>query len=213
MNNNYVDVWNNLHKDFAKKNIVKYDDWLDEFGEIIANIKTQIIDLGCGVTGNNTIYLLEKGKSVISCDFAKEALKVVDKIEGAKTLLFDMLKTFPFEDNCAELVIADLSLHYFKHDETFKIISEIKRVLKPNGCLFFRLNSTNSSEYKKLIESNAKQIEPNLFFANSMEKRFFSELDINKYFKGWDFVCLREENMARWCPDKIIWKGAVKNNK
>ncbi|MBQ9792484.1 MAG: class I SAM-dependent methyltransferase [Clostridia bacterium] len=213
MKNNYVDVWNSLHKDFAKRNIVKYDDWLDEFSNILANVNTQIIDLGCGVTGNNTIYLLEKGKDVISCDFAQEALDAVNKIKGAKTLLFDMLKTFPFEDNCAEIVIADLSLHYFRNNDTDKIISEIKRVLKSGGYLFFRLNSTNSSEYKKLIENNAEQIEPNLFFANSMEKRFFSKMDINKYFNGWDFVCLREENMARWCPDKIIWKGAVKNNK
>lgn len=213
MKNNYVNVWNKLHKDFVKKIFTKYDDWLNEFDDIISNVKTQIIDLGCGVTGNNTIYLLKKGKNVVSCDFAKEALNIVGKIYGAKTLLFNMLKTFPFEDNCAELIIADLSLHYFRQKDTYKIISEIKRVLRPNGYLFFRLNSTNSSEYKKLIETNAKQIEPNLFVTNSMEKRFFSKLDIDKYFNNWDFVCLREENMTRWCPDKIIWKGAVKNNK
>ena len=141
MKNNYVDVWNEMHKEFAKKDIVKYDNWLDEYKDIIANIDTEIIDLGCGVTGNNTIYLLEKGKKVLSCDFAIEALNIIEKINGSKTLLFDMLEPFPLEDNCTNLVIADLSLHYFKDEDTKKIIKEIQRILKPNGYLFIRVNS------------------------------------------------------------------------
>ncbi len=62
---NYVDVWNELHKEYVYKNKVKYDDWLDKFSDIINSTNGEIIDLGCGVTGNNTIYLLEKGKNVI----------------------------------------------------------------------------------------------------------------------------------------------------
>ena len=213
MKNSYADVWNNLHKSFAKTTFKRYDDWLDEFLPQIEKTTTQIIDLGCGVTGNNTIYLLEKGKEVVSCDFAKEALNEVAKIKGAKTCLFDMLETFPFEDNFTDLVVADLSLHYFKDVDTKRIINEIKRVLKPNGLLVFRLNSINSTEYKKLVDAGEKQIEENLFFANNMEKRFFSQEDIKKYFNNWNFICLREENMSRWSPDKIIWKGAVENIK
>lgn len=213
MKNSYVDIWNDLHKNFAKNNKPKYDEWLDEFESIIFNVETEIVDLGCGVTGNNTLYLLEKGKQVISCDFAEEALNVVKTIKGSKTLLFDMLDTFPFEDNSTDLVIADLSLHYFKEKDTNRIISEIKRILKPNGYLFFRLNSTNSTEYKKIIENGEKEIESNLFFSKNMEKRFFDEKDINKFFKDFKIIFLKEENMARWCPDKIIWKCAVQNIK
>lgn len=213
MKNLYVSTWNELHREFAQKNKPKYDGWLDEFETIISKIKTEIIDLGCGVTGNNTLYLLEKGKKVLSCDFAEEALNAVKNIEGAKTLLFDMLDDFPFEDNSTDLVIADLSLHYFREKDTIKIINEIKRILKPNGHLFFRLNSTNSTEYKNLIENNEKQIEPNLYFSNNMEKRFFSESDIKEFFKDWKLICIKEENMSRWCPDKIVWKCAVQNIK
>lgn len=211
MESSYVNIWNDLHKEFAKNNKPKYDEWLNEFESIISNVKTEIVDLGCGVTGNNTLYLLEKGKQVISCDFAEEALNVIKTIKGSKTLLFDMLNTFPFEDNSTELVIADLSLHYFKEEDTKRIISEIKRILKPNGYLFFRVNSTNSTEYKKIIDRRDEEIESNLFFSKNMEKRFFNENDINKYFKDFKIISLKEENMARWCPDKIIWKCAVQN--
>lgn len=213
MKNPYVRIWNDLHKDFAKRKIQKYDDWLEEFEDIIRGIDTDIIDLGCGVTGNNTLYLLEKGKKVISCDFAEEALKEVKKIKGAKTLMFDMLALFPFKDDSVDLVIADLSLHYFREKDTKKIINEIKRILKPNGYLFLRLNSTDSTEYKELISKGEKQIELNLFFSNNMEKRFFSKEDIDKFFYNWKFICMREENMYRWCPDKIVWKCAVQNIK
>ena len=213
MTNKYAEVWNGLHKDFITKNSIHYDDWLDEFKDIIDNVQDEVIDLGCGVTGNNTLYLIENGKKVISCDFAQEALKVVDTIEGSKTLLFDMLEKFPFNDNYTNLIIADLSIHYFNEEDTKRIIREIKRVLKPNGHLFLRLNSTNSTEYKKIKEKGELELEPNFFFSNNMEKRFFDEESIKNFFNDWNFVCMREENMARWCPDKIIWKCVLKNNK
>jgi len=165
MKNPYANVWNELHKKFSNNISLKYDDWLEEFEEIISKIETPIIDLGCGVTGNNTLWLVEKGKKVISCDFSKEALNVVKKIKGSKTLLFDMLDEFPFEDNWADLVIADLSLHYFSEKDT-------KRIIKPNGYLFFRLNSVNSTEYKEIIEKGEKELEPNFFILKIWKKDF-----------------------------------------
>ena len=213
MSDNYAEIWNKLHKSFIANARVQYDAWLDEFEGIIEAVTTDIIDLGCGVTGNNTFYLLDKGKGVISCDFAEEALKVIAEHEGTKTKLFNMLDKFPFEDNVAEVVIADLSLHYFRKEDTERIISEIKRVLKSNGHLFFRVNSTSSTEYKTLLSSGAEPIEPHLYFANNMEKRFFSLDDIDEFFDDWNFIAKREENMTRWSSDKIVWTGVVQVNK
>ena len=98
-------------------------------------------------------------------------------------------------------------------EETEKILREIKRVLKPNGYLFFRINSTNSSEYKSLVLRQAEEIENNLFYTNEMEKRFFSAKDLDDFFVGWKWLCKREENMTRWCSDKIVWKCAVQSIK
>lgn len=210
MSNEYKEIWNKLHKEFASKHSIKYDKWLVEFDNIILETQLPIIDLGCGSTANNTMYLLEKAKKVISCDFSEEALNVVEKIKGSTTKKFDMLDGLPFEDNSSDIIIADLSLHYFKEQETFKILKEIIRVLTPKGYLFFRLNSTDSTEYKKLIEDNAKEIEFHLYFANDMEKRFFSKDDIDHYFAGWEIISLAQENMTRWTDDKIVWKGVVR---
>lgn len=213
MSENYAEIWNKLHKTFIANSKAQYDTWLDEFSEIVDNITADIIDLGCGVTGNTTFYLINKGKSVISCDFAEEAIKVIAEHEGTKTKLFDMLDEFPFEDNSVEAVVADLSLHYFKKADTKRIISEIKRVLMPNGHLFFRVNSIDSTEFKTLRESGETPLEPHLYFTNNMEKRFFSESDLEEFFEGWNFICKKETNVTRWTNDKIVWTGVVQVNK
>ena len=213
MNNKYSEIWDKLHKEFASKSVVKYDDWLVEFDDIISNTHLPIIDLGCGSSANNTLYLLEKGKRVISCDFSKEALDIVSNIKGAEVKQFDMLDPFPFEDNCSDIIIADLSLHYFRKEDTLRILKEIKRVLRNKGHLFFRVNSTNSTEYKQIIKNNVPKIEDGLFFANNMEKRFFSKSDIDKYFVGWSLIELKEENMTRWSSDKIVWMCVATINK
>lgn len=212
----YKDKWNQLHKEFSEnpKNIMKYDDWLDEFKDIIDNVNSEIIDLGCGVTGNNTLYLLERNKKVLSCDFAEEALNVIQKhIPNSKTICFDMTERFPFSDNVTELVIADLSIHYFSQEITKNIIKEIKRVLKSNGDLIFRVNSTNSTEYKKLQKRTEERIEDKFFFSKGIQKRFFDEKDLKKFFEDWDIEYLKEGNMNRWSEDKIVWKCVVRNIK
>lgn len=213
MTSNYADIWNKLHKSFIANAKVQYDDWLKEFDDIINNVSTNIIDLGCGVTGNNTFYLLEKGKKVISCDFAEEAINTIATHKGTKTKLFNMLDPFPFRSNSVEMVVADLSLHYFNKTDTEKIIDKIKKILKPNGYLFFRVNSINSTEYKNLLASGEGLIEPHFYYANNMEKRFFSGDDLDDFFADWKFLCKREENMTRWSTDKIVWTGVVQVNK
>jgi len=208
---NYKENWNNMHKAFSENpnNIMKYDDWLNQFENIIDNVKGEIIDLGCGVTGNNTLYLMEHKKEVISCDFAEEALKVIKKhIPNSKTLCFDMTEKFPFDADYTQLVIADLSIHYFSKDVTKNIINEIKRVLKSNGYLIFRVNSVNSTEYKTV---QGEKLEDKFYFTKGITKRFFDKIDIEEFFYEWDIEYINEENMNRWSEDKIIWKCLVKN--
>ena len=73
--------------------------------ELFTNIKTPILDLGSG-TGNDTLYLSEKGYSVIACDFSNEALENVKKyIPAAQAKLLDISKKLPFYDNMFEIII------------------------------------------------------------------------------------------------------------
>lgn len=118
--------WNNIHTEYNREDI-EFDDWLEKFDEIIENADLPIIDLGCG-SGNDTLYLINKNKKVISCDLSENAISNIKKnfpeILDAKVV--NMLDGLPFDDNSADLIIADLSLHYFNKNDTIYIINEIK---------------------------------------------------------------------------------------
>lgn len=203
--------WNNIHSHYEREKI-RYDDWLDLFDRAIKNCKTPIIDLGCG-SGNDTLYLIEKGKNVIPCDYSKNAIENIKRNfpEVERTENFDMSKGLPFEDNFTNIIIADLSLHYFSEEKTFEILEEIKRVLKPNGLLLFRVNSVKDVNHGA---GEGKEIETHLYETeDGRQKRFFDEQDIKKFFDEWENLYMHEEIMGRYGMEKVLWRCAVKVNK
>lgn len=206
-----LDFWNNLFIKYEKDEIV-YDDWLDMFNDIIMNTNKPILDLGCG-RGNNLKYLLEKNKKVIACDLSPVAIDDIKKNfpNVYDTKCFDMLDGLPFEDETFDVIIADLSLHYFKKKDTEYVISELKRVLCNDGYLLIRLNSVNdyNSGYGKGIE-----VEKHLYQVNDNElKRFFDEEDIREFFKNFVIVYLKKEYMNRYDLEKSPYRVCLKKER
>lgn len=193
-------------KDWNESCII-YDDWLDRFSELISKCNTPIIDLGCG-SGNDTKYLIERGKRVIACDCAVDKIeKLRHAIPEAEAICMDMQEEFPFQNSIAQIIIADLSLHFFDEETTFRILNEIKRVLRSNGMLLFRLNAISDYHTDKLgeveLERHFYQTERGSF------RRFFDKEDINRFFAGWKLRYLEEETMYRYKNPKYLWTGAV----
>lgn len=203
--------WENKHKYCERKNI-KYDEWLKTFDKEIESCKTPIIDLGCG-KGNDTLYLTQKGKNVIPCDYSEKLILYIQKNfpELERTECFDMTKGLPFEDNFTDIIIADLSLHYFTKDTTYRILEEIKRVLKQKGILIFRVNSINDLNFGA---KQGKEIEKHLYETEDGEnKRFFDMEDIKKFFNTWDILYLKEEKIDRFSMQKVLWECKVQSKK
>lgn len=203
--------WNDIHKSYERKQI-KYDNWLDLFENNIKACQSPVIDLGCG-SGNDTLYLIEKGKKVVPCDYSQNAIQNIKKNfpEIERTECFDMSKGLPFEDNFTSIIICDLSLHYFTEKVTIKILEEIKRVLKTDGILLFRVNSVRDFNHGA---GEGKEIEPHLYETeDGRYKRFFDEEDFEKFFYNWEKLYLHEEMMGRYDLEKVLWKGAFKVNK
>ena len=203
-----IEYWNNIHKN-CNRNEIKFDEWLNDFDEIINNCKTPILDLGCG-SGNNTLYLTNKNKQVIAADISSNAISNIIKnfpeIYDAKC--FNMIDGFPFDDNFFEIVIADLSLHYFKEKDTKTIINELKRILCDNGYLIIRVNSINDINYGA---GEGLEIEKHLFqTADGRLKRFFDEKDIRQYFKDFEIIYLNEETMKRYKLEKYLFRVCMK---
>lgn len=77
MDNDYIEMWDNWSLKREGKPV--YDLWLDEYKNILEeNRNNEILDLGSGI-GANTLYLIERGYKVLSCDFSNNALRNIKK--------------------------------------------------------------------------------------------------------------------------------------
>lgn len=203
-----LEYWDNVHKDYDRATI-KVDDWLEKFDDIIMGTQKPILDLGCG-GGNDTLYLISKGKQVISCDQSPSAISNIRKnfpeVYDAKC--FNMLDGLPFEDEAFDVVIADLCLHYFLKSDTEKILNDIRRILTPGGYLILRVNSINDVLHGA---GQGPEIEHHVFeMEGKTIKRFFNEEDIRSFFKDFTIEYLKEEIMTRYKLEKRLYRVCVK---
>lgn len=107
------------------------------------------LDVGCGF-GRNSIFMAKNGFEVSGFDLSELSVKLTRQksqeqgVEFKKLVVSDMLN-FPFEDNSFDCMLA---LNVISHTDIKgfnKILSEIKRVLKPNGEIYFTVGSKDSS--------------------------------------------------------------------
>ena len=196
--------WNGIHEKNAPKPIVS-DGWLDDFSDVIENSVLPVIDLGCG-SGNNIKTLTAMGKAVIACDLSETAVALAERnfpgLYAARC--FDMTEGLPFADASADLIIADLSLHYFTRPETAFVLGEIRRVLTGGGYLLFRVNSVNDVNHGA---GQGEEVETHLYRTEDGRlKRFFTEADIRDLFRDFDIEFLREETMTRYDTEKKLFR-------
>ena len=214
-NKKNLEFWDKLHKSYDRKTIeegAKKDEWMWTFKDTIEAADGPVIDLGCG-DGSDTLYLLNKGKKVVPCDGSINAIHNIRNNfpEINNAICFDMLDSFPFANSDTDLIVADLSLHYFTREDTIKILKEIKRVLKNRGHLLFRVNSVNDLNHGA---GQGVEIEPNLYMtSDGRYKRFFSSSDIYQIFNIFDITYLREEPMKRYKLEKQTFIGRARSIK
>lgn len=106
----------------------------------------------------------------------------------------DIIKRLPFNDNEVNVIIADLSLHYFNKEQTKEIINEIKRVLAPGGYLIGRVNSANDKYH---IPTDAQTLEENFYYDGKIYKKFFIQDDFQELFANFKVIFLEEKHIDR----------------
>ena len=121
-------------------------------------IRGKWLNLAAG-DGRYNLSLLEKADSVVASDIDESALSKLwhntpKKFQSKlKTKQFNLTKKFPFEDKSFDGVFCTGTLHLFPKDIFQKIISEIDRILKPNGRVIidFATDIKRTSPSGKLI--------------------------------------------------------------
>jgi SAM-dependent methyltransferase len=123
-----------------------------------AEIPGKWLNLAAG-DGRYNLILLEKSKAVIACDIDEGALEKLwrntpNNLKAKLTIeVFDITKKFPLKDNSLDGIFCTGTLHLFPKQILRRIVSEIDRVLKPNGKLVidFAADITRTSPSGKLI--------------------------------------------------------------
>lgn len=190
-----------------KAESVHYDLWLEPYKERLQRTGGRpILDLGCG-SGNNTLYVAERGLPVIACDRSVEALKRVnERLPEVPAVRLDLRERLPFNDGFASAVIADLCLHYFAWPETVQMVEEIRRVLAADGLLLCRVNSTRDTAYGA---GKGTEVEPNYYAWEGKLKRFFDREQVERLFVGWSLLNAEEQVMPRYEEKKHVWMIAA----
>ena len=199
-NMKFKDFWDNAQATYST-NGEEYSSWLDKYAERFSMCETKVLDLGCGI-GYDSEYLTKKGLEVIAGDFSEVALRRLrERVPNVKTIILDISEPLPFEDSSFDLIIADLSLHYFDEKTTGKIMGEIKRILTSRGCLLARVNSIYDVNHGA---GDGEKLEENYYFVGGYNKRFFTLVDAKKFFSIIGKVEANEENMSRYNKPKMV---------
>jgi SAM-dependent methyltransferase len=181
--------------------------WLDAWlGRVPARDPKRALDVGCG-SGHNARLLLDRGFDVTAIDFAPNALELCRReAPGARTMRVDVRNGLPFDDHAYELVVADLSLHYFPWATTTAVARDIERCLVPGGLLAARFNSTGDVRYGADSGSPIGG-DPRLRAVRGIEKRFFTEECVRRLFgPPWRIESLEEKTTLRFGEPKVLWE-------
>ncbi|WP_102798902.1 class I SAM-dependent methyltransferase [Bowmanella denitrificans] len=146
------------------------------------------LDLGCG-NGRNSFYLAENGYDVTGVDFSENALMLARKyFSGKGNIRFfeqDLCEGFPFDDNQFDFLIDSYCLcHILDSSELIKILSECKRVLKPDGKMLKIHLDADDEYYLQRKESDFEYGFISLDGANGIRKMHFTENSFRKMMKG-----------------------------
>lgn len=207
--NNYWDgiYWEKHIKEDDLDNIE--DNWILDYMKYLPKTGN-LLDLGCGV-GQYSIYLYNLGYNVSSCDISLKALEILnEKNKNIKTKIQDMNKPLDYKDNEFDIVFANLSIHFLSDENTENLLSEIKRILKPNGIF---IGSVNSAKAYEFIKDHIIKLEDNYYDSNGRTVRLFDDKSFDKYFIDFDKIALTEKESDRFGKQKNKWEFVYKVRK
>lgn len=192
-------------KDFFK------EIWFLKYKKYICDVKNKnAIDLGCGL-GQDSIWLLENGFNVISCDFSEKALnKFKETYPEANIMNLDITDNLPFKSNTIGLVNANLSLHYFDFKKTIEIFDNIYTLLEPGGYFIGRMNSDKNG----YVNDDYIEIEKNFYYdpIKEQHKRLFNQEQFDILTKKYKVIILKEDETTRKGRKKYTWEFVLQKN-
>jgi ubiquinone/menaquinone biosynthesis C-methylase UbiE len=154
----------------AKNNLLEH---LVRYEFVQGSLEKNVLDIGCG-SGHGSNTLAPKFKEVYGVDISNEAIQYAKdnwQLPNIKFSTGDSLN-IPFPENQFDVVVA---FEVFEHlSDWRKFLSEIKRVLKPNGLVY--ISTPNKTLYSP---GTKKPINPHHVFEMTIPE---FKAALNEYF-------------------------------
>ena len=171
-----------------------------------------VLDFGSGL-GRHAIFFAKQGFNVSAFDLSQEGINHLEKWAKNEGLAVDLnvadMLSLPYKDDSFDCVFA---YHVVSHTDTQgmeKILSEVSRVLKPNGEVYLTLCSKESWSFK---DTGYPKLDENTVVKTSAgpEKGipyFYVTLkDVLKLFADFDIERIRH-------TDDCYFEGKEQNSK
>lgn len=174
--------WDELHKEAHEKG-EEYNRYAEEREKEFPR-HSLICELGGG-TGEDALYFLHQGHSVVVLDISSFALqKALDKAAEAnldshiEARQIDFgYQTLPLNSNSVDVAYSRISLNYFPKEQTVNVFKEIYRILKPGGKAFLTLKSPEDEKEIERLKNTASVFEEHVYIdGGQLRSRFPKEV-------------------------------------
>ena len=221
------DFWNKQYKkpthlalsDTPAEDFVKFTRWIEErYGKKFFNVTTQALDLGCG-NGRNLVYLTQNyDMRGIGYDSSVEAIK--QALNAANTIystnekmpltfaVHDIRRALPVPNASITLVLDMMSSHVLLKTDRERLRSEILRVLKPEGWLFFKSFLLEEDQHAERLlkehpaDEEGMYIHPEIGVAEYV----WTEAALHEFFEPHFTIHKIEKSHKHLHRDKTAWK-------
>jgi tRNA (uracil-5-)-methyltransferase TRM9 len=178
-------TYNKIYDEFSKtRNYI----WPELKGlEEYINLCGKVLDLGCG---NGRLYEMFAGKNIdyVGVDFSENLIERAKEKYGDYFRVANIL-SLPFSDQYFDSVWSIAALHHIPSNELRKrALSEIKRVLRPNGMVIATCWNLYQPRFFKLLLKSF--LSKDLFIPFGQEKRYyhaFTRRELKKLFEAAGF--------------------------
>lgn len=180
--------WKEFHTKIKKKFLETSPEtwWGDDldvrffFLKKLTNIKQKkILDVGCN--GGIGLFFLDRSNALYGIDIDQDLLEKAKQLNPDAKIIKSSMDNLPFEENAFDIVsmMNVLPGYDFPVDSAIeemidKTFSEVARVLKPNGVLYFSTPNGKSLHYKNSKKIHLDELQTHL------DKYFFYKI------KGWN---------------------------
>lgn len=125
----------------------------------------KILDYGYG-SGNNSVYLMERGYDVYGTEVADSSLGLLKQNLKDRNLHHEVAGKFltispdnislPFEDNYFDFILSNQVLYFLPTEKHIKkVCRELKRILRPGGVVLFTMMGPKNY----FVAQNTKKID------------------------------------------------------